>query len=214
MTANRPKRPLRADAARNEARILEAAREVFGARGLDVSLDDVAKHAGLGVATLYRRFPDRESLVRALFEVKLRQTVERARAALAVPDAWEAFTALLSSLFAAVAEDKGFRQALLSSRHSVGAATPMRRELIGLLALVIQRAQDDGSLRAEITARDIPPMMLMIGIVADFTSNAEPKLWERYCMLLIDGLSARKSSSTLAPASLSETQMELSYSRL
>ncbi len=213
MTTRRSsKRPLRADAARNQARILGAAREVFGARGLDVSLDDIARHAGLGVATVYRRFPDRESLVAALFELELRRTVERARAALAVADPWEAFETLLKSIFCAVAEDKGMRQALLSSRYGLGTATSTRRELIDLLALVIQRAQDDGSLRAEIAARDIPPMMLMIGVVADFTSNANPGLWERYCTLLIDGLSARQRPSALTPDPLSEIQMELAYS--
>ena len=214
MTTQHPtKRPLRADAARNRARILKAAREVFGARGLDIALDDIAQHAGLGVATLYRRFPDRESLIRALFEMELRKTVETARAALAVPDAWEAFATLLRSIFGAVAEDKGLRQALLSSRHGLAAATSTRRELIDLLALVIQRAQDDGSLRAGVTARDIPPMMLMIGVVADFTSSTDPALWERYCMLLIDGLSARKPPLPLAPDPLSEMKMELAYSR-
>ncbi len=212
-TQNRVKRPLRADAARNQARILKAAREVFGSRGLDVSLDEVAQHAGLGVATLYRRYPDRESLISALFETELRNTVERARAALEIPNAWEAFTVLLRSIFSAVAEDKGFRQALLSSRHSLGAATPIRRELIGLLSLVIARAQGDGRLRAEVTARDIPPMMLMIGIVADFTSNSSPQLWHRYSALLIDGLSTRKNPPPLAPDPLSEAQMELAFSR-
>ena len=203
------KRPLRADAVRNQARILDAAREIFGTRGLNVSLDDIARHAGLGVATLYRRFPDRESLVVALFEREIRKTAELARVALAAADPWEGFTTLLRSMFRAVAEDKGLRQALLSSRYGLEAATSGRDELIRLLTRIVRRSQDDGSLRAGITAQDIPPMMLMVGIVADFAGNANPRLWERYGALLIDGLSARGKSSNLTPDAFSETELSI-----
>jgi AcrR family transcriptional regulator len=206
------KRPLRADAARNQARILEAARTVFGAKGLDVSLDEIAHHAGLGVATLYRRFPDRESLVVALFQLELRRTVELATTALAADDPWEGLTTLLRSIFGAVAADKGMRQALLSSRHGLGAATPDKVELIRLLSLIVERAQKNGSLRAGITARDIPPMILMVSVVADFASAANPTLWERYATLLIDGLSARDNPQPLTPDAMSEADMALASS--
>jgi AcrR family transcriptional regulator len=214
MTAARSSsRPLRADAARNQARILEAARVVFGARGLDVPLDDIAHHAGVGVATLYRRFPDRGSLVTALFEQEIRCTAERARAALSAADPWEGFTTLLRSMFRAVAEDRGMRQALLSSRHGLGAASSGREELISLLTMVVQRAQQHGSLRAGVAAQDIPPMMLMVGVVADFASSANPRLWERYGTLLIDGLSTRGRQSALLPDALSESELALASSQ-
>lgn len=211
------RRPLRADAARNQVRILQAARTVFGEKGLDVSLDEIAHHAGLGVATLYRRFPDRESLVVALFDLEIQKTIELAGAALAATDPWEGFTTLLRSVFAAVAEDKGIRQALISSRYGLRATTANKLELIRLLTLIVRRAQDDGSLRMEITARDIPPMILMVGVVADFACGANPRLWERYSMLLIDGLSARGTLSAispepLSPEPLSATEMALASS--
>lgn len=214
MTVKRlSKRPLRADAARNEARILDAAREVFGSKGLDVSLDIIAHHAGLGVATLYRRFPDRESLVTALFEQKIGKTIELARFALAADDAWTGFTTILRAMFRSVAEDRGMRQALLSSRYGLGPMTSGRRELIGLLTLIVRRAQDDGSLRAGIKAQDIPAMMLMVGIVADFALPANPLVWERYAALLIDGLSARHGSPALTRDALSESELALASSR-
>ena len=215
MTAKRSSpRPLRADAVRNQTRILEAARVVFGTKGLDVSLDEIAHSAGVGVATLYRRFPDRESLVTALFEREIRNTVELAKAALAAPDPWEGFKTLLRSVFRAVAEDKGLRQALLSSRHGLGASTSGRVELIGLLTLIVRRAQEHGSLRVGITAHDIPPMMLMVGVVADFAFNANPRVWERYCTLLIDGLSKRSVQSPLTPDALSQSELALASSKL
>ena len=201
-TVEGPKRPLRADAARNQARILAAARSVFRARGLDVSLDDIARHAGVGVATLYRRYPDRDSLVAALFETEMQGMVEIARATLAVPDAWEGFTRLLRSMFRSVAEDKGLRQSLLSSRQGRAGISSSRLELIRLLILVVKRAQEEGSLRPDITAQDIPLMVLMVGVVADFSFNVNPTLWERYCTLLIDALSTRGGQSKLNPMAL------------
>src|SRR5436190_821839 len=84
-------RPLRRDAERNRQRILDAARELFTERGLAVSLNDIAHHAGVGVGTVYRRFPDRVQLIEALFEQRLEQIRELAEAARAEPDPWQAF---------------------------------------------------------------------------------------------------------------------------
>src|SRR5215207_11651643 len=81
-------RPLRADAERNRARILAAAAEVFAERGLDVSLDDIAAHAGVGVGTVYRRFPDKEALIDALCEDKIDRAVALADDALEIQDPW------------------------------------------------------------------------------------------------------------------------------
>ncbi|WP_428538997.1 TetR/AcrR family transcriptional regulator [Rhodopila sp.] len=201
------KRPLRADAARNQARILAAARSVFSARTLDVSLDDIARHAGVGVATLYRRYPDRESLVAALFEIEMQGMVEIASHALAAPDPWEGFTTLLCSMFRSVAEDRGLRQSLLSSRQGQGVIFSSRLELIRLLTLVVKRTQDDGRLRSEITAQDIPPMILMVGVVADFSSRVNSKLWKRYGALLIDALSARGEQASLKPKALTPSEL-------
>src|ERR1700721_3342156 len=90
-------RPLRRDAERNRQRILRAAAEVFTTRGLQATLDDVARHAGVGVGTVYRRFPDKESLVEALFEERLAAMVALAEKALAEPDSWTGLVSFLSS---------------------------------------------------------------------------------------------------------------------
>jgi AcrR family transcriptional regulator len=194
------KRPLRADAARNQTRILAAARSVFRVRGLNVSLDDIAHEAGVGVATLYRRFPDRESLVAALFEIEMQRIVDVARDALAAPDPWEGFTTLLRSMFRSVAEDKGLRQSMLSSRSGKGPIFSSRLELIKLLTLIVKRAQEHGCLRLEITAQDIPPMI--------FSFSVNGALWERYCTLLIDGLSTFGEQSELKPKPLTASELE------
>src|SRR6185437_10153390 len=81
-----PARPLRRDAERNRQAILRAAAEVIGERGLEASLDDVARRAGVGVGTVYRRFPGKEALTEALFEERLDALVAIAEQALAEPD--------------------------------------------------------------------------------------------------------------------------------
>ena len=79
-TDGEPERPLRKDAERNRQRILAAAAEVFTERGLEATLDDVARHAGVGVGTVYRRFPDKAALADALFEERIDALVELATA--------------------------------------------------------------------------------------------------------------------------------------
>src|SRR5919107_5107373 len=91
-------RPLRADAERNRARILAAASEVFAERGLDVSLDDIAGAAGVGVGTVYRRFPDKDALIDALFEDKIADVERVAREALDVEDPWEGFESFMRAV--------------------------------------------------------------------------------------------------------------------
>src|ERR1043166_6338645 len=87
-------RPLRVDAARNRERILAAASEVFADRGLDVSLDDIARHAGVGVGTVYRRFPTKEALIEALFDSHLAQLEALAENAVSYADSWDGLVAL------------------------------------------------------------------------------------------------------------------------
>src|ERR687889_852635 len=98
-------RPLRADAERNRARILAAASEVFAERGLDVSLDDIAAHAGVGVGTVYRRFPDKDALIDALFEDKIADVERVAREALEIEDPWEGFETFMRAVCRLQAED-------------------------------------------------------------------------------------------------------------
>ena len=84
------KRTLRKDAALNRERLLAAAGELFAQRGLNVTLNDIAHHAGVGVGTAYRRFANKEEVIDALFEQRLQEVAALANEALAEPDAWEA----------------------------------------------------------------------------------------------------------------------------
>ena len=98
-------RPLRKDAERNRRRILDAAREVFAEHGLDAGLDHIARHAGLGVGTVYRRFPSKDVLVRRIAEEETSRLTEQARAALGQED--EPWSALSRFLRTSVASGAG-----------------------------------------------------------------------------------------------------------
>ena len=110
-------RPLRRDAERNRQLILRAAAEVFTSRGLQASLDDVAQHAGVGVGTVYRRFPDKEALVEALFEERIQAVVALAEKALAEPDSWAGLVSFLESACTELATDHGLREILMFATY-------------------------------------------------------------------------------------------------
>jgi AcrR family transcriptional regulator len=181
-------RPLRADAERNRARILAAAAEVFAERGLDVPLDDIAVAAGVGVGTVYRRFPDKDALIDALFEVKIGEAVQLAKDCSEIEDPWTGFETFMRGMCAMNAQDRGFKETLLSrdrGRERVAAA----RDLIAPIAIgLLERAQAAGVVREDLGAFDVPIMHLCVGQIADRTRDVAPDYWERILTLLLDGI--------------------------
>jgi AcrR family transcriptional regulator len=190
-------RPLRADAERNRARILAAADEVFAERGLEVSLDDIAAHAGVGVGTVYRRFPDKDALIDALFEDKIDRAVALAEEALEIEDAWEAFTTFVRGMCRMQAQDRGFKDALLlrdRGRERVAGA----RERIAPRALeLLARAQEAGAVRADLGAYDVPMLNLCIALIADRTRDIAPDYWQRVLAIVLDGISAQGATTPM-----------------
>ena len=190
-------RPLRADAERNRARILAAAAEVFADRGLDVSLDEIAAHAGVGVGTVYRRFPDKDALIEALFEAKIDQAVELADRALEIEDPWDAFTTFMRGMCRMQAGDRGFKDALLArdrGRERVAAA----RERIAPRAMqLLTRAQQAGAVRSDLGPFDVPMLNLCVSLIADRTRDVAPDYWERVLTIIIDGISAQGPTSPM-----------------
>ena len=183
-------KPLRRDAERNRQRILLAAREVFAERGLGVSLDDIARHAGLGVGTVYRRFRDKEQLIDALFAERIDAVRDLARAALDIEDPWDGFVALLEGSTELQVADRGLKELLLSSDHGRGRVREARERIVPLAAAVMQRAQVAGVLRPDLCTQDIPLLHMLVGAAADAGRSVDPELWRRYLALLLDGLRA------------------------
>jgi AcrR family transcriptional regulator len=192
-------RPLRADAARNRARLLAAARAVFAERGLDATMDEVARRAGVGVGTAYRRFRNRDDLIAALFEERLEEFMGVLDDALGDPDPWRGLTRFLEGSMEMQAEDRGFRDLLLQSAEGRERLRAFRENIRPLVEELVARAQSAGALRADVDGRDVLLVSLMVGAVADFASDVDPELWRRSLALLIDGLAARRDEATDLP---------------
>ncbi|GAA3073300.1 TetR/AcrR family transcriptional regulator [Streptosporangium carneum] len=154
---------LRADAAHNRDRILEAAREAFTAGGIDVPLTAIARRAGVGVATLYRRFPTRAALVTEAFSEQLAACVAALDEALADPDAWHGFCAFIEKVCSMQAADRGFTAAFLSRFPDAIDYDHMRVHAESQLAELVRRAKTAGRLRADFDESDVTLLLLANG---------------------------------------------------
>lgn len=218
MTLKDGERPLRADAARNRAKILQTASRMFAEQGLAVTMDDIAREAGLGTGTVYRRFADREALVEALFEDKIRATIALAEECAQDTDPWQAFTRLIVGTCSDMASDKGLRQLMLSDDVGYERMSRERNRLVPIVRLIIERAQQSGDLRADVRAEDVPMVLLMVGTVHDFAGERAPDLWRRYLAALLTGLRADAPDTSagalgLVPAALDDADLNHSMQR-
>jgi AcrR family transcriptional regulator len=202
-------RPLRRDAERNRQRILRAAAEVFGERGLDATLDDVAHRAGVGVGTVYRRFPDKESLVGELFHDRIDAMVSVAKEAYAADDPWVGLVSYIEHVSAMMADDLGLRQMLLFATYGRDRVTYAREQMRPVVARLVARAQAAGMAREDLSATDVPMIACMLATVAEYAGAVQPEVWRRYLVLIIDGLRpARDGASPLPLPALTPQQME------
>jgi AcrR family transcriptional regulator len=188
--ASTVERPLRKDAERNRRRILDAAAELFTERGLGVTLNDIAHHAGCGVGTVYRRFPDKEPLIDALFEERVSEMVALAEEGLANPDPWDGLVGFFERGLEAQARDRGLKELLLSTDQGRARAAGARERLVPLVGQLIERAQAAGALRPDIAHPDLAVIQFMLGAVIDGARDVEPELWRRYLEIVLRGIRA------------------------
>ena len=192
-------RPLRADAARNRARLIAAARDVFAERGLEATMDEVARRAGVGVGTAYRRFRNRDDLIAALFEERLEEFGAVLEAALNDDDPWTGLTRFLERSMEMQAEDRGFKELQLQSDEGRERLRIFRARLRPLVGELLRRARDAGELRDDVVEDDVILVSLMTGAVVDFSASVEPQLWRRALAIQLDGLRARRDEPTPFP---------------
>jgi AcrR family transcriptional regulator len=195
-TSTPPERPLRRDAERNRQRILEVARESFAEDGLAVTLDEIARRAGLGVGTVYRRFPDKEQLIDALFEEGIGRMVAIAEEALRDEDPWNGLVGFLEAATAAHAQDRGLKEVALSGAHGLERVARARELMFPLVTRLVRRAQEQGTLRPDVEPTDLPLLQLMLGSLSECTRDVEPDAWRRFLGILTDGLRTRRDGPT------------------
>lgn len=191
-------RPLRRDAERNRRRILDAAAAVFADRGLGASLDEIAAHAEVGVGTVYRRFPNKEALIDALFNDELDGIVALAEEGLAIEDPWTGLEHFLRAALERQAKNRGLKELLLGARmgEQSGCAIEGRERIEPIVRRLVERAQADGSLRPDVTTTDMPLIQLMVGALVDYTRDVDVDVWRRLFTVVIDGLRAQPGART------------------
>lgn len=189
---------LRVDAERNRVRIVEAARAAFAKRGLDVPLEAVAEDAGVGIATLYRRFPTREDLIGACFERRVAEYATAADEALAAPDGWSGFRAYVERICAMQAADRGLKDVLTRTFPKAQTLEAHRAHGYAQVVRLIERAQAEGTLRPDFVPEDLVVTMMANGGVVDGAAQAAPDAWRRFIGLLLDGC-RREGASQLPP---------------
>ncbi|WP_458083937.1 TetR/AcrR family transcriptional regulator [Streptomyces malaysiensis] len=193
-------RPLRRDAELNRQRILRAGREVFAARGLQATLNDVAHHAGLGVGTVYRKFPDKRALAEAVFTEELDEIAAMARKALAEDDGFAALAGFLERALGLAAHNRGLRELM---RHGAVEGTGLaraRRQVASHCEALVARARAQGALRDGVTETDIAPIAAMIDAVMALPGERPSELWRRYLAIILDGLRAQPCQTSLPSA--------------
>ena len=199
-------RPLRKDAERNRQRLLAAAAELFAQRGLDVTLNDVAHHAGVGVGTAYRRWANKEQLIDELFAQRLEEIVALAETALKDPDAWHGFTSFLEGSLRMQLEDRGLKDLLSNPMLGDERVNQSRDRIAPLVEAIVERARASGDLRPEFTATDAIFMQVALHGVMDSTRATDPELYRRYLTMFLDGVRADGPRSDLPVAPLSVDQ--------
>lgn len=182
----RAERPLRADAARNRARVLEVAYDLFAEAGLSVPIDEIARRAGVGAGTVYRHFPTKEALFEAVISDRVRRMVDSARALLAA-DPSTALFAFLREMARTGAVDHGMVEALSGYGIDIDAAAPgAEAAFLGVLADLLSAAQQAGAVRDDVGPAELKALLTMCKASQSYGDEVA----DRLTSVIVDGLRA------------------------
>lgn len=188
----------RRDARRNHERLLAEARTLFAERGIDAPLDELATRAGVGAGTVYRHFPNRDALVRELYDAGVADLHDLAPAILGAESGWRSIELYIERLAAWLAEAPYLpavmrRMAEVDPSHRPGA------EFADAITGMVARAQAEGSLRPDVTAVDLSVLVDMLGSLGQYGGAYLP-FWRRQLVVVLDGLRARPDNTPIAGA--------------
>lgn len=177
----------RADAERNRRRVLDAATRVFAEHGPSATLGDVARAAGVGVGTIYRKFPDKQALLDALFDDKIDGIMRIVDDAAALPDPGEAFRSYLSGMIELHARDRSLATVLFGPGR-YDRFPPALSERLGSTAdRLIADAVAASELRPGFTRQDTIALAAMVSTIALASRETDPELWRRYASFVVHG---------------------------
>jgi AcrR family transcriptional regulator len=200
MSARKPVDSLRSDAQRNRRRIVASAAEVLREQGLDASLDEVSRRAGVGNATLYRHFPSREKLLEAVYLDQVEARRQSLEASLAITDGWAALSHFVEEACGFFVTDQGLADLLNRGMPRSPMLDEMRDSCQGILGELLDRARAQGAVRADIEQTDLMWILTVLQQVVALSEPEHPDAWRRYLALALRGLRPPGSADAPLPA--------------
>jgi AcrR family transcriptional regulator len=193
---------LRADAARNRKRIIEAAADLFAARGFEVSTAEIARQAGVGEATIFRRFPQKEDLIDAVIELRMTESLEMIAEFVADPDPERGLERFFIELLERkMQDDQGYLEAIHDRCMTNPRFQPLRVKSLDLMAALLHRVQAAGIVRDDVRPTDLSfLLMATAGTMAMPVDGLRPDLWKRYARIILDGLRPEGATKLKPPA--------------
>ena len=191
---------LRSDARDNRDRVLEAARELFAESGLGVTMRQIARRAGVGPATLYRRFPTKQELVLEAFMDEFRACTAIVREAAADPDPWHGFCSVIERVTVLNARNQGFTDAFMSAYPGAVDLAAHRAEMTRELAAISRRAKAAGDLRADFTLDDFVLVLLAGRGLTALPAPDRGGAARRFAAVALQGLRAAEENRPLPPS--------------
>jgi AcrR family transcriptional regulator len=188
-------KPLRADARRNREKVLTAARAVFAEQGVDAQMDDVARHADVGVGTVYRHFPTKDALLNALSDELFAVVAAHARELMELDDPWEAFTRTMWFGGEKTAGDRAFTE-ILAAAQPTPRTCPGKDDLNVTVGEMMRRCIAAGRMRPDAMVEDIPLLMCGVGSASGMEHPC-PDAWRRHLAIVLDGLRVEAATGTL-----------------
>jgi AcrR family transcriptional regulator len=178
---------LRADARRNRERIVAAAAECFAEGGTDVCVDDIARRAGVGHATVFRRFPTKDDLIVAIFEARLEALGRVVEDAAREEDAWTGLRRVLEEVAALQVRDRALCEAVGEELHTRPGLKEAKAALHASFEALLRRAQEAGQVRSDLDASDLLLLVSGVGLASTWRPGA-PELYRRHVGVILDGL--------------------------
>lgn len=198
--------PLRKDAALNRQRLLEAAAELFASRGLGVTLNDIAHHAGVGVGTAYRRFANKEAVIDALFEQQMQEIAAIVQEAIDDPDAWNGLTNFLERALHKRHGDRGLNEIMNNPVLGDERVSEVRDRIAPLITQLVDKAKEQGVVRPDLDQTDLIFIQMALSAVIDSTRELAPDLYRRYLTMFLDGIRTDRQAFTPLPTNALTTQ--------
>ena len=179
---------------------MQAAADLFAERGLSVTLNDIAHHAGVGVGTAYRRFANKDEVIDALFEQRLRDVEEVAEAARANPDAWNGLLTFLEQALHMRHGDRGLNQIMNNPALGDARVQQVRDRIAPILTELVEKAKHQGVVRSDFDQTDLIFIQLALSAIIDSTRTISPELYRRYLTFFLDGIRVDGDRFTTLPA--------------